>query len=227
MLEKLSSLLPSGRFTVAERERSLDELDAMKNDSAAMPTNPGAGSPPPDPMSHARDMLRSWITTANALQARTVFVALRAMALAYRDLPGRKTVVLFSEGFLHALDGRPEIDAVIDAANRSNVAFYVIDASGITQGGLDGKDPMSVRRRTYDNPLGPDLGEGRGGLVAGGLTGFDLGKHSGLTGVVIWVLLPGLPGDCSSRTRTTWRQLSIAWRKMPVNSIPWCTLHQT
>ena len=101
------------------------------------------------------------------------------MALAYRDLPGRKTVVLFSEGFLHALDGRPEIDAVIDAANRSNVAFYVIDASGITQGGLDSKDPMSVRRRTYDNPLGPDLGEGRGGLVAGGLTGFDLGQTLG------------------------------------------------
>jgi len=173
VIESLKTRLPSGRFTAVERERTQDELDEMKNESTDMPTNPGAGPAPPDPMAHARDMLRSWITTANALQARTVFVALRAMALAYRDLPGRKSVVVFSEGFLQALDGGPEIEAVIDATNRANVAIYVMDASGMTLGGLDGKDTMSVKRRTYDNQFGRDIGEGRGGRVAGGLGEFD------------------------------------------------------
>jgi hypothetical protein len=134
----------------------------------------GAGPAPPDPMAHARDIFRSWITTANALQARTVFVALRALALAYRDLPSRKSIVVFSEGFLHALEGEPEIEAVVDATNRANVAIYVIDARGIVLEALDGKGPMSVKRRTYDTQFGRDIGEGRGGRVAGGLGEFDL-----------------------------------------------------
>ena len=173
VLESLNTRLPSGRFTALERERTQDELVEMKNESVAMPTNPGMGAPPPDPMEQARNMVRSWITTANALQARTVFVALRALALAYRDLPGRKSVVVFSEGFLHTVDGGAEIEAVIDATNRSNVAIYVVDASGISLGALDGTDPMSVKRRTYDTQFGPDIGEGPKGRVAGGLGEFD------------------------------------------------------
>jgi hypothetical protein len=38
--------------------------------------------------------------------------------------------VVFSEGFLHSPDMVPEMQGVIDAANRAGVAFYVIDASG-------------------------------------------------------------------------------------------------
>jgi VWFA-related protein len=173
VLESLNTRPPSGQFTALERERAQDELVEMKNDTVAMPTNPGMGSPPPDPMEQARNMVRSWITTANALQARTVFVALRALALAYRDLPGRKSVVVFSEGFLHALDGGREIEAVVDATNHSNVAIYVVDAAGMALGGLDGRDPMSVKRRTYDTQFGPDIGEGPKGRVAGGLGEFD------------------------------------------------------
>jgi VWFA-related protein len=173
VLESLKARLPSGRFTALERERTQNELDEMKYESVAMPTNPGAGPPPPDPMAQARNIVRSWITTANTLQARTIFVALRAMALAYRDLPGRKSVVVFSEGFLHALDGEAEIEAVIDATNRSHVAIYVIDASGMALGAMDGKDPMSVKRRTYDSQFGRDIGEGPRGRVAGGLGEFD------------------------------------------------------
>jgi len=174
VIESLKTRVPSGRFTAVQREQSQDELDDMKNDSVNLSTNPGAGPVPPDPMMHARDIFRSWITTANALQARTVFVALRALALAYGDFPGRKSIVVFSEGFLHALEGGPEIEAVVDATNRANVAIYVIDARGIVLEALDGKDPMSVKRRTYNSQFGPDIGEGRGGRVAGGLGQFDL-----------------------------------------------------
>ena len=59
VMERLKALSSAGRFTVLDRERALDELDAMKDDSGTMPTNPGAGPVPADPMSRARDMLRS------------------------------------------------------------------------------------------------------------------------------------------------------------------------
>jgi len=147
LIDKLSNHVPAGPFTAYERERAQDELDFSKHQS-------GSATP--------ADMLRSWITTANALQARTVFVALRAMALAYRGLPGRKTVVVFSEGFLHALNGAAAMQAVIDAANRANVAIYVIDASGMSVNSPDRSDKnnTSVEKATYDqHDSSPDLGE--------------------------------------------------------------------
>jgi VWFA-related protein len=75
--------------------------------------------------------LRTYLITQNTLQAKAVFVALRAICLSYKDLPGRKNVVLFSQGFLYADDARPQMEAVADAANRSNVALYVIDPVGL------------------------------------------------------------------------------------------------
>jgi VWFA-related protein len=152
---KLSDRVPAGPFTAYERERAQDELDFSKHQSgSAIPT----------------DMFRSWITTANALQARSVFVALRAMALAYRDLPGRKTVVVFSEGFLHALNETAAMQAVTDAANRANVAIYVIDASGMSVNSPDRSDKnnTSVEKATYDLPdSSPDLGVSRSRATAG------------------------------------------------------------
>jgi hypothetical protein len=75
--------------------------------------------------------LRSYLTIQNNLQAKAVFVALKAICASYQDIPGRKNVVLFSEGFLYADDARPQMEAVADAANRANVALYVIDSSGL------------------------------------------------------------------------------------------------
>ena len=92
------------------------------------------------------------------------------MALAYRGLPGRKTVVVFSEGFLHALNGAAAMQAVIDAANRANVAIYVIDASGMSVNSPDRSDKnnTSVEKATYDQPdSSPDLGESRARATAG------------------------------------------------------------
>lgn len=102
-------------------------------------TNPGLG----DALiaSHEIDTLRSYMNTMNTFQAKTIFVALRAICLSYRDIPGRKSVILFSEGFLYSEDARPAMEAVADAANRANVSFYVIDPVGleIQGGGILGK----------------------------------------------------------------------------------------
>src|SRR5262245_5360554 len=86
--------------------------------------------------------LRTYLVTQNTLQAKAVFTALRAICLSYRDLPGRKNVVLFTEGFLYADDARPQMEAVADAANRANVALYVIDPVGLESG--RGGAPASI-----------------------------------------------------------------------------------
>jgi VWFA-related protein len=94
--------------------------------------------------------LMKFLWTQTALQARAVLLALRAIAQVYQSLPGRKNVVVFSEGFLHAPEVEPEIQAVIDAANRANVAFYVLDAGGLAAEYFDASnmsppDPSGTR----------------------------------------------------------------------------------
>ena len=111
--------------------------------------------------------LRTYLTTQNTLQAKATFVALRAICLSYRDIPGRKNLVLFSEGFLYADDARPQMDAVADAANRSNVALYVIDPSGLELGrdvlgkGADSEISQMVN---LANESAPGVGSQSGGL---------------------------------------------------------------
>jgi VWFA-related protein len=47
-------------------------------------------------------------------------------------LPGRKTILFFSEGLVTPA-GQPELlDSVIAAANRANVTFYTVDSRGLT-----------------------------------------------------------------------------------------------
>jgi VWFA-related protein len=141
-LEKLSTHVPSGRSTVSDRlrtERQIDDLFTTIHPETLLGIAPSAsGGGGGDMMSKGLEtemnILRSWLVISNTFQARAVFVALRAIAIAYRDLPGRKSVVVFSEGFLHAPDAGAEMQGVIDAANRAGVAFYVIDASGANSG---------------------------------------------------------------------------------------------
>jgi VWFA-related protein len=157
LLKRLSARASSGRFTARDRERTEDEIDDLFTNvypetlqggpplAKNLDSNGGGKGSRPTPEQQMQmetqqeqmrelNMLRSWLTIASSLQARAVFVALRAMAVAYRELPGRKSVVVFSEGFLHTPGAEAEMQAVIDAANRANVAIYVIDASGASTG---------------------------------------------------------------------------------------------
>jgi VWFA-related protein len=123
--------------------------------------------------------LRSYLTIQNNLQAKSVFVALKAICASYQDLPGRKNVVLFSEGFLYADDARPQMDAVADAANRANVALYVIDSSGL-------ESKQDVMGRSADNEISQMVNLAnesapRVGGQTGGLSKFDKMRTLGET----------------------------------------------
>lgn len=76
-------------------------------------------------------MLEADLGMEDTLQARAVFVALRALAEQYRSLPGRKCVIFFSDDFSPSPEVQSELSAVIDAANRSGVSFYVVAGAGL------------------------------------------------------------------------------------------------
>src|SRR5437588_3829976 len=82
----------------------------------------------------AARILQQYIKFRSALgvrQSRPILAALAAICEAHRTVPGKKTLVLFSEGFVapEVLDW--QVQSTIDIANRANVAIYVIDAAGL------------------------------------------------------------------------------------------------
>src|SRR5258708_15678943 len=113
------------------------------------------------------DAMRSYLTMANMFQARAVFAALRAICFAYRDMPGRKNVVLFSEGFLYSDDARPAMEAVADAANRANVSIDVIDPQGVEV------NPYGAGDRPTDTITTQ--------MAAAGAPGANVSQHGGET----------------------------------------------
>ena len=48
-----------------------------------------------------------------------------------RNLPGRKTIIFFSEGLALPTSVQTKFPAVISAANRANVSIYTVDAAGL------------------------------------------------------------------------------------------------
>jgi VWFA-related protein len=72
--------------------------------------------------------------------ARSVVLALRSLAKNLADVPGRKTLILFTAGFPLNSEIRSEVTAAIDACNKANVAIYPIDVRGLV-GGFDAAGP--------------------------------------------------------------------------------------
>ncbi|MGB8064591.1 MAG: VWA domain-containing protein [Candidatus Sulfotelmatobacter sp.] len=63
--------------------------------------------------------------------ARSVFLALRGLAKGLANMPGRKTLVMLTSGFPLTLELESEVNAVIDACNKANVAVYPVDVRGL------------------------------------------------------------------------------------------------
>jgi VWFA-related protein len=131
---------------------------------AATPSAGAAGSAAAQAMI-AQRMLEQYIQLRSALsaqQTRPVLAALAAISEGLRSIPGKKTLVMFSQGFVatEALDW--QVQSTIDIANRANVAIYIIDAGGLTGGaptsgalvsgsplgGISGGLDMEQRRRS-------------------------------------------------------------------------------
>jgi VWFA-related protein len=184
-LQRIESRRPPGTFNGSDRAATQEEINDLYRQvhpetqlgaaAGDLQTISGAGQGAPSPpgnnmammMERQIDTMRTYLTMQNTFQARAVFAALRAICLAYRDMPGRKNVVLFSEGFLYSDDAKPEMEAVADAANRANASIYVIDPEGIEV------NPYGAGGRPIDT-IGSRM-------AAAGAPGANVGQHGGET----------------------------------------------
>jgi VWFA-related protein len=113
----------------------------------------------------ARHVLEQYIalrSTLSTQQTRPVLAALAAISEGLRSIPGKKTLVMFSQGFIATETLDWQVQSTIDIANRANVAIYIIDSGGLTGGapssgalvsgsplgGISGGLEMEQRRRS-------------------------------------------------------------------------------
>ncbi len=62
---------------------------------------------------------------------QSVATALRDLAKGLASVPGRKSVVMLTEGFPLTPEAKAQLTAVIDSCNKANVAVYPIDVRGL------------------------------------------------------------------------------------------------
>ena len=113
----------------------------------------------------ARHILEQYIalrSTLSAQQTRPVLAALAAISEGLRSIPGKKTLVMFSQGFIAPETLDWQVQSTIDMANRANLTIYIIDSGGLTGGaptsgslvsgsplgGISGGLEMEQRRRS-------------------------------------------------------------------------------
>lgn len=136
-LENLGASPDSKNFEqrdVAENINSLrDFLNSAESATGGAITTPAGGAAAARVMI-AQRVLQQFIKLRTALslqQARPVLAALAALAEGLRPIPGKKTLVLFSQGFVTPAVLDWQVQSTIDIANRANVAIYIIDSAGL------------------------------------------------------------------------------------------------
>lgn len=90
--------------------------------------------------------------------AYSVLLAIRSLAKNLANIPGRKSLVLFTSGFPLTPENTSELTATIDACNKANVAIYPLDVRGLDV-------PMSLNRNRT-RPEFWQLGATSSGFIA-------------------------------------------------------------
>ncbi|HET6890252.1 MAG TPA: VWA domain-containing protein, partial [Pyrinomonadaceae bacterium] len=130
---------PNSSKTFEQRDISgnIASLREQARDPGSPPSasigTPAAGSNAARAMIAAR-VLQQFIrlrTTLSLQQSRPILAALAAICEGLRTVPGTKTLVLFSQGFVSPAVLDWQVQSTIDIANRANVALYIIDAAGL------------------------------------------------------------------------------------------------
>ena len=85
----------------------------------------------------SRRVLENYVQLRSALsiqQTRPILAALAAICEGLRPMPGKKTLVMFSQGFVapQVLDW--QVQSTVDIANRANVSIYIVDSTGLKGG---------------------------------------------------------------------------------------------
>ena len=124
----------------AEHRGINEAMASLRDQLAGAPTGeintPAGGSAAAQAMI-SRRVLEQYVQLRSALstqQTRPVLAGLAAISEGLRTVRGKKTVVMFSQGFVAPQNLDWQVQSTIDIANRANVAVYIIDSSGLTGG---------------------------------------------------------------------------------------------
>lgn len=136
-LDNIGVRATSKNFEQQDMGERIDALRGELNQANQTPTTgisgPAAGSNAARLMI-MRTVLAQFVKLRAALslqQSRPILAALAAICEGLRPIPGKKTLVLFSQGFVTPAVLDWQVQSTIDIANRANVAIYIIDSAGL------------------------------------------------------------------------------------------------
>jgi VWFA-related protein len=182
-LEKFDVRATSKNFEQADLGEKIDALRGELRQASESPTtaiqSPAAGSNAARIMI-MRTVLAQFIKLRTALsvqQSRPILAAVAAICEGLRAIPGKKTLVLFSQGFVTPAVLDWQVQSTIDIANRANVAIYIIDSAGLrasapTSSALGGNTPLSS--------ISAATSQEQRIRAVGGETVFDTSRQEGL-----------------------------------------------
>lgn len=133
---------------------------------------------PPDLREIGLRLARTAISRAEELRsigtAYTIFDSLMALIDSHRVLPGRRSITIFSEGFLQTRQAEPLKEAVLNAAAAAGVTLYIVDARGLSTDAERGAASINDVNRTQNQAgmRGDDFKSERTSSLGGG-TIFD------------------------------------------------------
>jgi VWFA-related protein len=128
----------------------------------------------------AQRMLEEYLqfrSVLSAQQTRPVLAALAAIAEGLRSIPGKKTLVMFSQGFVAPESLDWQVQSTVDIANRANVVIYIIDSTGLT-GGTPTSGSLVAASPLAGISGGLDMEQRR--RAAAGESVFDISRQEGL-----------------------------------------------
>jgi VWFA-related protein len=130
---------------------------------------------PPDQREIALRVARRALGRAEELHALgtswTAYDALAALIDAHRVVPGRRSITVFSEGFLQVQQAEPVKEKVLNAAAGAGVTLYVVDARGLAAESERGSASRVDVDRTQNaaRMRGSDLTSERTSSIGGGI----------------------------------------------------------
>jgi len=130
----------SAQAKTAEARDLQGSINQLREQLAGAPSGPietAAGGSAAAQAMISRHVLEQFLqlrTTLSMQQTRPILAALAAICEGLRPIRSKKTLIMFSQGFVapEVLDW--QVQSTIDLANRANVSIYIIDSTGLTGG---------------------------------------------------------------------------------------------
>lgn len=135
--------------------------DAVRLKQAAKNMKPSAVAPNGDPTLSNTSVPGSFNgasslpDSAADFGVHTMLLGIRSLAKNLTNVPGRKSVVLFTAGFPLTAEAEAELTATISACNQANVAIYPLDVRGLIAVGPTGPSPATQLRRDDGSTFAP------------------------------------------------------------------------